>query len=188
MEVQEGPFTALIPDGIAPNAPVIAIMGWAGAQDRALRKYAEMVASWGLPSIRSVQPAALLFSPIALPRRRWAERLLAFAAAQGLSPPRPLILYAFSNGGAFIIEQIAQLAARGSPEHAHLRRSILGCVFDSAPAYLHPGLAEQVEAQVLGDSGEGGRSGLARAAKGAALRVMAAVGPLVTGNRAQQFW
>jgi hypothetical protein len=33
---EAGPFTALAPAAPAPDAPVVALMGWAGAGDRAL--------------------------------------------------------------------------------------------------------------------------------------------------------
>lgn len=88
MEVEHGPFTALLPDGVRSDAPLVVILGWAGAQDRSLRKYAELIASYGLPSVRSVQPTGHIFSPVAWPRRRWAEALLSFITSRHLSAPR----------------------------------------------------------------------------------------------------
>ena len=83
-----GQFTALIPPNVSPLAPVICLLGWVGAQDKAMVKYAEMVAQHGYPSARSVQSMAGLFSPIARPRRQWALSLLHFLKDQQLSPPR----------------------------------------------------------------------------------------------------
>ena len=88
MELQQGPFTAFIPDGARSDAPLIVLLGWAGAQDRSLRKYADLVASYGLPSVRSVQPTGHIFSPVEWPRRRWAEALLRFITSKHMSPPR----------------------------------------------------------------------------------------------------
>lgn len=86
-------------------------MGWVGAQrDGALLKYAEFLAQHGYPSVRSVQPTPVAFAPIALPRRRWALALLAFLQEHSLWPQRQLVLYAFSNGGAFVVEQLLLLA------------------------------------------------------------------------------
>ena len=87
-EITRGAFTALLPSDLHPNAPVVVIGGWAGAQDRALRKYAELMASMGYATVRSVQPTPYIFSPVHLPRRRWALALLEFLRQQGLSPPR----------------------------------------------------------------------------------------------------
>lgn len=91
-----------------------------------------MVAEEGYPSVRSTQPTAYLFSPVAAPRRRWARALLTFLQRQRLCPPRRLVLWAFSNGGGSVIEQILQLAT-GERDWTHLQQLIAGFVFDSAP-------------------------------------------------------
>ena len=70
------------------KARLLRLLGWAGAQDRSLRKYADLVASYGLPSVRSVQPTGHIFSPVEWPRRRWAEALLRFITSKHMSPPR----------------------------------------------------------------------------------------------------
>lgn len=86
-------------------------MGWVGAErDGALLKYAQLLAEVGYASVRSVAPQAVLFSPLAGGRRRWALGLLRFLGARGLWPQRRLVLFAFSNGGAFIVEQLLLLA------------------------------------------------------------------------------
>ena len=75
-------------------------MGWVGAQrDGALLKYAELLAAHGYSSVRSVQPTATAFSPLASGRRRWALGMMAFLQQQALWPQRRLVFYAFSNGG-----------------------------------------------------------------------------------------
>jgi hypothetical protein len=151
METQQGPFTALVPSICDPHGPVFLICGWAGSQDRSLRKYAELIASFGFPSVRSSQPTRNIFSPIEYPRRRWAESLLDFTISQNLVPPRPIILYAFSNGGGFVVEQIYKILHEKTPSREaknlyvpYLRRSLLGCIFDSAPGFMHHGLGIQV--------------------------------------------
>lgn len=64
------------------------LLGWAGAADRPLAKFAEMLAGEGLVSVRGIQPVSYLFSPLELWRRRFALSLLAFLERQQLSPPR----------------------------------------------------------------------------------------------------
>ena len=142
-----GPFTALIPAGCLPDTPVIVIGGWANAQDRHVKKFADLVASYGYPSVRSILPINSIFSPIPWPRRRWAEALVAFLRHQGfLSPPRPIIFYSFSNGGAFVLEQVKRLAEKDDRggSFALVKSNTIGFVFDSAPAYMHPGAGIQV--------------------------------------------
>lgn len=88
-------------------------MGWVDAsRDGALLKYAELLAAAGYVSVRSVQPTATAFSPFDRTRRAWALQLLAFLQQQQLWPQRRLVLYAFSNGGAFVVEQLQLLAER----------------------------------------------------------------------------
>lgn len=94
------------------------LLGWAGASDKALFKYAELVAELGLPSVRSVLPTSALFAPLGGPRRQWALGLLDYLAAlpPALGPQsRPLLLYSFSNGGGFVVEELQLLAEAGDP-------------------------------------------------------------------------
>jgi hypothetical protein len=110
MVIESGPFIAVIPDGIAPLAPLVVIFAWAGATDRSLSKYADLLAREGTPTVRSVQPTRNIFSPWERPRRQWASSLLRFLESQRLCPGRPLVLYSFSNGGAFVVEQLKKMA------------------------------------------------------------------------------
>lgn len=75
------------------------LLGWAGAdRDKAVLKYAEVLAQRGYASVRSVQPLLTAFSPLASARRRWALALLRYLEEQHLWPQRRLVLFAFSNG------------------------------------------------------------------------------------------
>ena len=93
-------------------------MGWVGAQrDGALLKYAEFLAEQGYPTLRSVQPTPVAFAPFDLPRRRWALAMLHCLEELGLWPQRQMVLFSFSNGGAFVVEQL-MLLAEGDPRCA----------------------------------------------------------------------
>ena len=70
------------------TTPLIIIGGWAGAQDKVLRKYAEFLADHGYSSIRSVLPLFALFAPIAYPRRQWAIGALDYLREHGMFPSR----------------------------------------------------------------------------------------------------
>lgn len=94
---------------------VCALLGWAGASPRHLQKYSEMVKQeWNavgdLRCIESVMPVAYIFSPLPWPRRRWAMELLESISETVAGCDSPVILlYAFSNGGAFVVEQLCAL-------------------------------------------------------------------------------
>ncbi|PRW20960.1 26S proteasome regulatory subunit [Chlorella sorokiniana] len=119
-------------------------MGWVGAQrDGALLKYAELLAARGYSSVRSVQPTSTAFSPFAGGRRRWALAMMAFLQQQALWPQRRLVFYAFSNGGAFVVEQLMLLADE-DPEFSQLPQTVGGFIFDSAPAFMYPGALQRV--------------------------------------------
>jgi Eukaryotic protein of unknown function (DUF829) len=189
METQQGPFTALVPSNCDPHAPVILILGWAGSQDRSLRKYAELIASFGFPSVRSSQPTRNIFSPIEWPRRQWTEALLDFTLSQNLAPPRPIVLYAFSNGGGFVVEQIYKILHEKNPSNKvenvylpYLRHSILGCIFDSAPGFMHHNLGIKVlEAEMPERS-------LKRTLIIGSMTAAGALTPILYGDRQTTYW
>lgn len=81
-------YTAMLSDFDSDTKPIILLCGWAGAQDRFLRKYAVFLADNGYSTIRSVLPMSALFAPVHLPRRRWATSMLEFARKQSFFPNR----------------------------------------------------------------------------------------------------
>jgi hypothetical protein len=190
MEIQQGPFTLLMPSEHSDRiAPLFLILGWAGSQDRALRKYSDLLASFGFPSIRSSQPTRNIFSPIDYPRRLWAESLLNFTLSQPLVSSRPVILYAFSNGGGFVIEQIYKMLHEKNPSKKtknfhlpYLRRSLLGCIFDSAPGFMHHGLGiEVLKAEMPEPS-------LKRMLIIGGMTAASALTPILYGDRQTTYW
>lgn len=119
-------------------APVALLLGWLGAKDRGLQKYAELYHTLGCETVlRYTAPATDVFL------RRSALRDTAERALQTLStdyPGRPAVLVSFSNGGAFVHEQLAELlredALRPASERKYSKARIAATVFDSAPAAL----------------------------------------------------
>jgi dienelactone hydrolase len=177
---EAGPFTALAPAAPAPDAPVVALMGWAGAGDRALGKYAALLAARGFPTVRSALPLGRLFAPSEAPRRAWAAALADFLADAVGVPPRRVVLYAFSNGGGFVVEQLSLLAA--TERYSWLGPAVAGVVFDSAPGYMSAALAARV-ADEASPPGSWRRAALR--ARLAASRVLT---PLLTGDRPRLYW
>lgn len=89
------------------HVPLIMLCGWAGCQDKYLIKYAERLAELGFPSLRSILPNREGFSPFPWGRRAWAALLLREAGCH--FPGRPIVMYVFSNGGAWVVQEVAKL-------------------------------------------------------------------------------
>lgn len=134
--VSQAPRPGLASD--AGSAPVAVLLGWLGAKDRGLQKYAELYHHLGCESVlRYTAPAKDVFL------NRDALRSTAERALDNLSQTyagRPAILVSFSNGGAFVHEQVAELlredALRPVSERRYGNARIVATVFDSAPAAL----------------------------------------------------
>jgi hypothetical protein len=101
--------------GSKGHVAVCALLGWAGASPRHLQKYSSLVKQeWNvvgdLKCIESVMPVTYIFSPLSWPRRQWATELLESISETVVGCDSPIIfLYAFSNGGAFVVEQLCTL-------------------------------------------------------------------------------
>lgn len=113
------------------NGQVVLLWGWFGAQDRALAKYADMHRARGRAVVRSIAPSAAVML-------KWATVLgdiadytcsRAFAIRK---PGEAVWLHAFSNGGAFVYEQLLL------NQRHDVFRSLSGAIFDSAPAVMDP--------------------------------------------------
>lgn len=141
-------------DDESPKA-VVLLFGWLGAEDRHLAKYANMWADAGAASVRATASSAdIMLGNEARLRGGGLAVLRAAAPSLAEAPNATLIAHCFSNGGAFVYEQLRLAmseAAAGegsglSPEDAaclaSMRARLAAEVFDSCPCYLHlgPGL------------------------------------------------
>lgn len=86
-------------------------LGWYGAQDRHLAKYAALLNKEGYRVLRGTMPGSAVFSPWAWPRRRYAAALLDQVREMDPAGQRPLVLYAFSNGASVCAAGRAAAAA-----------------------------------------------------------------------------
>ena len=64
------------------------ILGWAYAQDKHVKKYAELLRSLGYSSLRFTCPATDVMSVFERPRIAWAKRLLKELQSDHLAPHR----------------------------------------------------------------------------------------------------
>lgn len=138
LEAERLGFNLTMPPGSAADAPLIVLLGWFGAKDRFLSKYSQFLNEAGYPTLRAICPPAAIFWPHPAPRRRFAATLLRFLAVvdEG-APARPIIFYAFSNGGGFVITELAALLQENNNAGGPPSPTVAGVIFDSAPCYMH---------------------------------------------------
>jgi len=132
------------------------LFGWINAQDRHLAKYAALYHALGATVVmRTVIPTLPAFAA------PWYVARVAAGLLRRLAdtyPGVPVVLAYFSNGGAFVHQQLLPLLAADAAAPARDRRyadvRIAGVVFDSCPAWLSPrsaarGLTEHIRSPFL---------------------------------------
>ena len=90
-------------------------------------------------------------------------------------------MYSFSNGGAFVVEQLKLIAESSDPRHAGLREAVVGFIFDSAPGYMHPHMGPKV---LAADT----PPGIWRFLRTSALVALTTLTPLFQGDRPVNYW
>lgn len=102
-------------------------------------------------------PVEYIFSPVEWPRRVWTrdnvlkniERYLEEYDACGRRTR--ILVYAFSNGGGFVVEQLYKMLSK--EDRLGVQERIKGILFDSAPGYDVGGrMGKRVLQEVLGTS------------------------------------
>ncbi|KAK9795203.1 hypothetical protein WJX73_008510 [Symbiochloris irregularis] len=124
------------------DSPLIILLGWHGCKDRYLSKYGSLVSDLGYSQLRAILPSEHIWWPWDGGRTKFTRMLMDVLLDTGLCPRRQVVLYAFSNGGAFVIEEMYKLFRSTTKYHA-VQRSISGLVFDSAPSYLYASTLHQ---------------------------------------------
>ena len=126
--------------------PVVIVLGWYGAQLRHVKKYCEAlgeaVTSQGrcVAVLTSVCPKVAVMAPTDRWRRNFADKCLGAVETSGLvggDSKRPLYVFVFSNGGAFVLKEM-QDRLRDPQRFPCCAVAFAGAAFDSAPCYLHP--------------------------------------------------
>ena len=129
-------FSAPQSKGSGKLKGVVVLLGWLGADKKHLDKYSDLLLADGYATVRSTCPTSYLFWPTPEPRRQWAYDLLEYVVAIARDPPiRPVVFYAFSNGGAFIVEQICHVLEKLPKDFPKI--PVQAIIFDSAPCYMH---------------------------------------------------
>eukprot|EP01025_Chloroclados_australasicus_P061221 TRINITY_DN8014_c0_g1_i3.p1 TRINITY_DN8014_c0_g1~~TRINITY_DN8014_c0_g1_i3.p1 ORF type:complete len:257 (-),score=30.81 TRINITY_DN8014_c0_g1_i3:268-1038(-) len=92
---------------------VVVLLGWLGCKDRYLQKYSEALSELGWHSLRAILD---LFQEAGVQDRK-------------------IVLMAFSNNGAVLIEKYNKLLL--DKKYEKVSKNMVGIVYDSAPAYMH---------------------------------------------------
>ena len=199
-------------DMLSSDRVLVVLFGWAGSQERHLKKYEALVKTevsniLGLDRsnqsphrivgandsrvmvLSSSLPVKFIFSPIDWPRRSWTNGKIMTEILNGMRHDgdnidynTKLILYAFSNGGGFVIEQLYKLMADGAP-YEGVRKCIKGIIFDSAPGYMSNVMSKRVLRQVIGE-----KSLMARVGVKIAHSCQSALAHVVNPRRAETYW
>lgn len=149
---------------------VIVLCGWAGSHPKHLRKYEDLIrqsfirhagkrarkdttsAARDVVCLSKTLPVEYIFSPVAWPRTMWVKDTVMEElndAVGGAEGTVPVIVYAFSNGGGFVVEQLFELMERYPEVYGFLKSRIVGVLFDSAPGYMTPQVASRVVEEVF---------------------------------------
>lgn len=108
------------------KTPIVILFGWAGCQDRYLRKYSQMYEDIGLITLRYCAPVKVLFWK-RNELRKITERIVKLLIDMNFDN-HPVVVHCFSNGGAFLYRNFL-LALRGSPKPIKVK----GVIYDSGP-------------------------------------------------------
>ncbi|KAB0791427.1 hypothetical protein PPYR_03227 [Photinus pyralis] len=108
------------------KTPIVILFGWAGCQDRYLRKYSQLYEEWGLITLRYCAPVKfILWKRNEL--RKIGERIVKLLVDMNFES-HPVVVHCFSNGGAFLYHNFV-LALRHAPKPIKVK----GVIFDSGP-------------------------------------------------------
>eukprot|EP00750_Incisomonas_marina_P031487 INCI8191.1.p1 GENE.INCI8191.1~~INCI8191.1.p1 ORF type:complete len:330 (-),score=45.23 INCI8191.1:296-1285(-) len=128
------------------NGPVVCLFGWMLAEDRTLKKYADIFAD-SFDTIRVTAPLSAVYRQSQA--SEFVRQFLKFICAPECRNRRVVIM-CFSNGGCFMLERLNYFARNcsidkgraGVPESAVARffqERLVACILDSCPGDLDIG-------------------------------------------------
>ncbi|CBI35393.3 unnamed protein product, partial [Vitis vinifera] len=120
------------PSGFAPNLTVVVLLGWLGARQKHLKRYAELYTSMGFHAITFTFPMAEVLSYKVGGKAEQNVDLLVNHLAEWLEEEhgKNLVFHTFSNTGWLIYGAILEKFQKQDPS---LMGRIKGCIVDSAP-------------------------------------------------------
>eukprot|EP01026_Neomeris_dumetosa_P077915 TRINITY_DN84152_c0_g1_i2.p1 TRINITY_DN84152_c0_g1~~TRINITY_DN84152_c0_g1_i2.p1 ORF type:complete len:290 (-),score=16.20 TRINITY_DN84152_c0_g1_i2:288-1055(-) len=112
------------------------LFGWLDSQDQYVKKYSDLLYSkWGIQTIGQVtMPFEVTFGTQEA-QVAWMMPIMDKIKQFGDHNKAKIILYSFSNAGAFAIEHFCQIA-NNEESYQCLLQSLVGIIFDSGPCYV----------------------------------------------------
>lgn len=138
----------------ADARPTALLLGWYGASEKNLNKYAQLYSNMGYNTVCTSSPTSVTFSITHTTPLPFLLSILRVLAADSRLLSGGLIIMAFSNAGSILIPRLAQFYNRGNgpdealkadpnfhPEDVPVVEAVIkawaGLAFDSGPCYLH---------------------------------------------------
>ena len=120
--------------------PVVCVLGWAGARDQNLNKYAQIYSQLGFHTVRFSPSFKLAFFESSAEHLRVAYEFMSKLKDEYKLTENPLMFHLFSNACGFIIYQhvLNETTAqnkRGKSQFEFIARNQIGIVFDSSPGW-----------------------------------------------------
>eukprot|EP01023_Acetabularia_acetabulum_P048163 TRINITY_DN5085_c0_g4_i1.p1 TRINITY_DN5085_c0_g4~~TRINITY_DN5085_c0_g4_i1.p1 ORF type:complete len:263 (-),score=10.16 TRINITY_DN5085_c0_g4_i1:1524-2312(-) len=111
------------------------IFGWLDSKDKNLQKYSEFLEhNWGIQSIRYSMPFEITFGR-EKDQINWVKPILQKMLEYFNQGYHKILIYSFSNAGAYPVEQFCNLTQR-IQKYVILQQSLIGIIFDSGPCHL----------------------------------------------------
>jgi hypothetical protein len=131
--------------------PVVLLLGWAGAEDKHLKKYSDIYAKMGYHTIR-FSPSNNLTFWSTQKQVPYAYELLDLMKNRLDFSENPLLVHAFSNASLFIVyKTVIEEANKKNSPYEFFKRNQRGIIFDSCPGFtvnpfkLMMGIADLLE-------------------------------------------
>ena len=112
--------------------PLVLVLGWAGAIDKHVLKYAQMYENMGYHTIRLSPSVRLsIFQPNS--HKEYALKLLDLIKSKSHLNQAPIVVHTFSNAGCFIYRHVSEILSESKNEYSYLKPNLKSMIYDSGP-------------------------------------------------------
>jgi hypothetical protein len=112
--------------------PLVLVLGWAGAIDKHVLKYAQIYEKMGYHTIRLSPTVGMsVFKPHL--HKDYAMKLLDLIKSKAHLKNSPIVIHTFSNAGTFIYRHVSDTLNESNNEHSYLKTNVKVMIYDSGP-------------------------------------------------------
>lgn len=135
------PLFEVFPDPLPTSPPpraIVLLLGWLGAKPRSLTKYSELYQAGNCVTLQGTASSVGIISYDHAYLRTFLRQAISEVMKiwKMYDSSTPIILHAFSNGGAFVIAEVLFWYKHSDEEIDIFRNHLAGYVFDSAPVFV----------------------------------------------------